>query len=321
MARAVPADPEFAVKVWSTFVDHVTATVTDAFAEHGIEAVLLKGAAFARLLYDRTYERAYTDSDLLVPSECVPAAESLLEELGFVRVDRDEDWLEPVPKYAHTFQRPSDGAAVDLHWTLSGVRMEPQRVWSVLREHATQLKIAGRPVTTLDAAASGLMVALHSAHHGTSRSVSVTDLDRAVERVTLAQWTAAKALAERLDAHEAFVAGLRVSAVGDALADRLELPHVASVDMWLKSNPRSYGAWVLDRVACAPTVRGRTQTALRIVVPTRRAMTVSSALARRGRVGLALAYVIRPFRLLVRTIPALLEWLRVRDAVRAQARP
>ena len=319
-APAAVVSPELAPKVWSLYVDQVTATIAAQFEAGGIAAILLKGPGFARLLYDGVAERTYNDTDLLIRERDRARAEQMLQETGFHRLDCDIDWLGPGPKYAHTFRRLSDGAAVDLHWRLSGTTALAQDVWSLVSEHTTRLAVGGKPIETLDAPATALLVALHNAHHGTGRPRTLEDLDRAVERFDLPAWRAAARMAELLGASEPFAAGLRLTSAGDVLATRLGLERHASLEIWLKSNPHGFGAFALDRLASTSTLRGRLGLCMRLLVPSRRVMYKYSPLARRGRLGLALAYLTRPVRLAAHAGPALVEWVRARQALRAQSR-
>ncbi len=287
--------------------------------DRGIASILLKGAAFARLLYDDPCQRPYTDSDLFVREGDLVRAEAALEELGFVRVDRDEDWFEPAPKYAHTFLRKTDRAYLDVHWRLSGAGAGAADQWELLRWHTTQLDLGGRPLTVLDPAATAMLVALHAHHHGTEKASALADVDQAVARLAPDAWSEARRLADQLGARVAFAAGLRLTESGDALADGLGLERPSSVELWLKVNPRHYGAWVLDRFTQAHTGRGRLRIGLHVVAPPPEGMRAHFALARRGRAGLALAYVIRPFRLVVLAPRPVRDWLRARRAVRATA--
>ena len=56
-------------------------------ATEPVPALLLKGPAFARWLYDDSRERSYRDIDLLVAPERIAAAGAALSELGFERRD------------------------------------------------------------------------------------------------------------------------------------------------------------------------------------------------------------------------------------------
>lgn len=304
-------------RVRRLLIDRLTASITAAFEERGIPSMLLKGPAFARLLYELDWERPYFDTDLLVQDRHRPGAEQVLLEAGFERVDRDEDWC-GVPKYARTFRRRSDGAAVDLHWSLSGTSAPPEEVWSTLIEHTGELEVGGRKVVVLDQPASALLIALHNAHHGTRRPQTLIDVDRAIERLSITVWSDALRLADQLGAAQPFAAGLRLTRRGNELADRLGLGEPASVDMWLKTNPSSNGAWVLDRFANTRTLRGRLHVCVRVLVPPAVAMRKFVPLARRGGPGLALAYLLRPMWLVLRAGPAGRDWLRARRAVRAK---
>lgn len=315
--RLTTVDAHLAVKLRNLFVDHVTTEVTARFASRQIDSILLKGAAFARLFYDHDHERAYTDSDLLVRTGDVAGAEQALAELGFVRIDRDEDWLGPDPKYAHTFRRARDGALVDLHWRISGVAVAPEPAWSELYGRLTRLDIGGLTVATLDTAASAMLLALHGAHHGTGRAATLSEIERAVQRLDFETWQRAMALAHQLGAGDHFAAGLRLTAAGDALGDRLGLSRPATVELWLKNHSTSYGAWVLDRFTQTKSVRGRLRICLQVAAPPPVVMRSSFALARRGRGGLALAYLLRPLRLVAQAGPAVRVWRRARRHTRA----
>ncbi|MGZ4248543.1 MAG: nucleotidyltransferase family protein [Solirubrobacteraceae bacterium] len=312
---------EFAKRAWSCYVDQVTAAVTAQFQAHGIDSILLKGPGFETLLYDAHDGRFYRDTDLLVQAHDQALAEQVLVGAGFVRIDRDEPALGPAPRYARTFRRAADGAIVDLHWRLSGAAAAPAHVWSILSAHLTILEVGGRPVHVLDAPASAFLVALHSAHHGTGRPKTLTDVEYAVARLDHSTWERARSLADALGASEPFAAGLRLTLAGDALADSLGLARPASVAMWLKTNPRTYGAWALDQVLQNERRSGRLIALARIVFPSPEVMRTFFPLARRGRGGLTLAYLLRPARLAVHASPALRDLARAARAVRGDHRP
>jgi hypothetical protein len=312
------ANADLAKRAWSCYVDQVTAEMTTEFETHGVASILLKGPGFEALLYDVSDGRFYRDTDLLVGAHDRARAEQLLADSGFIRIDREEPALGPAPKYARTFSRARDGAIVDLHWRLSGAAAPPGQVWSTLREHVTTLEVGGRPVSVLDAPASAFLVAIHSAHHGTGRPKTLTDVEHAVARLDRSTWERARSLAEALGASEPFAAGLRLTSAGGELADSLGLARPASVAMWLKTNPRAYGAWALDQVSQNETVGGRLVALGTIVVPPPTVMRTFFPLARRGRLGLTLAYLVRPARLAMHAIPALRDLVRARWAVRRE---
>jgi hypothetical protein len=316
----MPKNSEFAQKAWSCYVDQVTAAVMTRFEAHGVASILLKGPGFEALLYEAALSRFYRDTDLLVEVRDRARAEQLLVDSGFERIDREEPGLGPAPKYARTFRRAHDGAIVDLHWRLSGAAVGPGQVWSTLSGHVTTLEVGGQPVSVLDAAASAMLVALHSAHHGTGRPKTLTDVEQAVARLDRSTWEQARSLAAALGASEPFAAGLRLTSAGDALADGLGLARPASAAMWLKTNPRTYGAWALDQVLQNDTISGRLVALGRVVWPSPAVMRTFFPVAQRGRPGLMLAYLLRPARLAVHAGPALRDLARARLAARSSRR-
>jgi hypothetical protein len=182
------------------------------------------------------------------------------------------------------------------------------------------LVVGGQPVSVLDAAASAMLVALHSAHHGTGRPKTLTDVEQAVARLDRSTWEQARSLAAALGASEPFAAGLRLTSAGDALADGLGLARPASAAMWLKTNPRTYGAWALDQVLQNDTISGRLVALGRVVWPSPAVMRTFFPVAQRGRPGLMLAYLLRPARLAVHAGPALRDLARARLAARSSRR-
>jgi hypothetical protein len=314
------ARANLALEMWRLLVDEVTASITGEFAARRIPCILIKGPVLARLLYDVPDERPYTDTDLLIQESDLTRAEQALRDCGFVRADRDEDWLGPEPKYAHTFERPADRGVIDLHWRLSGAGAAAAQVWSTLAPRTETLEVAGRVVATLDPPACAALVALHNAHHGDARPRTLTDLDHAAARLDISVWRDAASIAHRLRAAESFAAGMRLTHAGGVVADLLGLDEPASIEMWLKTHPSSYGAWVMSCLSRTPTFRGRLQLVARVIAPPRVVMFTFFPLSRRGRVGLVLAYILRPLRLLAKGGPAIRDWSRARRALRAHAR-
>jgi hypothetical protein len=72
------------------------AEVRSAFNDAGVRSVLLKGPAFARLLYPNARSRDYTDVDLLVDPARLETAEEVLRRLGFERFDPES--AKPTPR-------------------------------------------------------------------------------------------------------------------------------------------------------------------------------------------------------------------------------
>src|SRR5207244_13632150 len=83
--------------------------------------------------------------------------------------------------------------------------------------------------------ARALHVVLHAAQHGPTDERVLDDLELTLERVKPEIWPRVVELARRLDATDAFVAGLELSPDGRALVTRLELPPVGTAAAALRS--------------------------------------------------------------------------------------
>ena len=81
-----------------------------------------------------------------------------------------------------------------------------------------------------------LHLALHACQHGQHESQPVGDLERALADLQPAVWADAYALAKRLQAVDAFGAGLRLMPAGRAVADALGAPVNARHGVVLRAN-------------------------------------------------------------------------------------
>lgn len=301
--------------------DRVTAEVVDAFRAKSIESILLKGPAIARWLYDEGALRAYADCDLLVAPEDFERGESVLAELGFEREGLDTipgDW----PKHARTWYR-NDGGNVDLHRSFVGVGAADTELWEQFSIGTETMKVAGTDVRVLSKAGRALVLTLHAAKDGARVGKARHDLGHALERVPLEVWRETAALADRLEASRAFAAGLRLIPDGQRLADALELPSEIPMETALRRRggapPFAVG---IEWLTTTPGVKRKMALIGRKLIPPPAFMRSWNPLARRGRLGLALAYVWRPFWVLWRLGPALWTWFRARTQVRrSRTRP
>jgi putative nucleotidyltransferase-like protein len=293
------------VAVAGLAVDAVAADVISAFRQAGIRPILLRGPALARLLYDDRV-RAYGDIDLLVSLDDVAKAEGVLSELGFT----------PSPNIVH-FQRDhaatwrrADRVDVDLHHTLVGVGGSPSDVWSALSSRIESMAVGGIEVEVLSPAASAMQIALHAAQHGVEVQRPMRDLERALTRLPDETWDTAASLARTLDATAAFATGLRLLPPGERIAARLGLPQEQSAEIALRARTPPPVSRGIMRLGKTRGLRAKTKLLARELVPERVFLRRQSALARRGRVGLAAAYVYRPFWLLWHVVPAVRAWRR-----------
>jgi hypothetical protein len=283
-------------------VDAAAGELVEALGTRGLRAVLLKGPALSRWLYDEDALRPYGDADLLVPSRDVATVEATLTERGFA--------LAPLsalpgdfPRHARSWVRPG-GGSIDLHVTLPGAEADPEVVWAVLSARTERMRVGGLDVEVLDEPGRATVVALHAAKDGTRVQKVLHDLGHALERVDRSTWTVAAEVAASIGATAAFASGLRCSEAGRALAEALDLPDDRSALVALRAQGPPPLAVGIEWLLTEPSVRRRAVVVARKLVPPPAYLRASSALARRGRVGLALAYVLRPGLMLWRSVPA-----------------
>jgi hypothetical protein len=154
-------------------------------------------------------------------------------------------------------------------------------------------------------------VAVHAVQHENRQGKPLEDLERALERAPDEVWVGAAALAERLDAGPTFALGLAQSARGTALAGRLGIsPELARAAT--REGSSANLAMGFERLARAPGAWAKARLIARELVPSRDFMWWSFPLARRGRRGMVLAYLWRPFWLAARALPSAAAWRRHR---------
>lgn len=308
-------------------VDATTVEVTRALNAVGIQPILLKGPTFASWLYPEG-GRTYTDSDLLVRSTDVPAAEASLSRLGFVATQAgyapsERDIESSTYSRRGTVEAPN---IVDLHWNLHLAR-DPDLTWSVLHAEVQEMSLGGTPITILNVPARALHVAIHAAQHGLMGpqrfergGQTGEDLRRALRVVARGDWIEAKRLASAIGASDAFAFGLRLDPTGAALADELSLD-VGEPELWRFRNPFEVprGASSFHRLVAAPTVNEKTAVLFRAIVPSR-ARVRRVANSSMGRASLVGAYVEYWFDAARAIVPAVTSGIALRRSSRAARR-
>jgi len=309
-AEGLPWDARRAA-VLGLAIDRASAEAVGALSDAGVRSILLKGPSFDALLYEPGEPRLYTDMDLLVQVGDEARAHAVLEGLGYRQ--RSEREPEAAVEHATVWKRATDGMNVDLHWTLNGVPATPGvDPWKVLAADTDEMEVGGTTVEILSEPGRALHVAIHAALPGNSGRKTLLDLRRALERLPASTWTAAAALAGRLGAEAPFAAGLGRLPEGEELAGTLDLTGERSVDAALLADSAPYSAWTLERLSQAPGVRAKLRILLPRLLPKPEFMRVWYPVARRGPVGLALAYLRRLGWLVVATPRALRAWRRAR---------
>jgi hypothetical protein len=137
-----------------------------------------------------------------------------------------------------------------------------------------------------------------------------------LEQLSLEDWREVRQLAERLEAHPAFAAGLRLTPPGRSVAAELELLPTTSVETVLRSTSAPTMSLGFDWLARTHGFMRKARFVARKVAPPPAFMRAWTPLARRGRLGLATAYLWRVTSLAVRAGPAYVAWRNARRAVR-----
>ena len=296
-------------------IDAATAEVLARLEAGGVGALLLKGPSFAAWLYRDGERLVYKDVDLLIAPGDMDAVAGALAELGFrQRVEQKalpRWWL----GHASEWWRATDGVQIDVHRTLSGIGVDANTAWVTLSAETDELAVAGRGARTFTLPALALHVALHAAHHGADAGKPLDDLERALEIADDELWSRAAALAEELDATDAFAAGLRLKPAGVAVAERLALPAGGSVEVALRAASAPAEALGFERLARASTWRERADIVGHKLLPPPEFMRHWSPAAAGSRRMLILAYLRRPFWIAGRAPRALGAWLQTRRRV------
>ncbi len=128
----------------------------------------------------------------------------------------------------------------------------------------------------------------------------MTDLDRAIRLVPEEIWREAASVAEEIDAVGALAAGLTMLPPGEPLALRIGLAGRASPESTLRRTEVAEG---FARLSAADGAGARARLLARELCPSPAFLRWSTPLARRGRRGLAAAYVWR-WMWLARRAPA-----------------
>ena len=274
--------------------------VTTAFERSGIPSILLKGPAVIRWLYPASTDRYSVDVDLLVAPADLARAEAALAELEFEPFEPRRD-----DKHARSWVRPGDALPVDLHRSIVGVGVTDEHAWDILSGVTEQLEMCGATVSVLQPHGRALHVALHAAQETPDKEKALRDLGRALELVDFDVWQEARVLAIELDALPGLGAGLRLLPAGDAVARKLELPNYVTAEIALRTAGAPDLSLGMNHLLELDGTTTRARYVASRAFPSPAAMRAWTPLARRGRFGLAAAYMWRVPWLATRLVPAL----------------
>jgi Uncharacterised nucleotidyltransferase len=296
----------------TTEVDAQTAEVGAAFGCEGIETIVLKGPVLARWLYPGEV-RPYVDSDLMVAPGNRARAVGVLGRLGFAEY---LPWM-PTPLSLDigrtTFSR-SGGGMVDLHCQMPGLDGDPDAIWGCLAASAERQVIGGVELRVPDRDTLLLHVALHAAQHANLvDGKPLEDLRRALARVEESKWSSALELACAYQGVPAFAAGLRLLPEGEDLARKLDLGEEGSLKYaLLREDVIAEEFYAL--LSADAGIRRKLAIAASRGFPGPDYMRWWSPLARRGKIGLAGAYLWRVIWVIGQALRAIHTLWRIQRA-------
>ena len=280
----------------SAALERFAAEIFDAFSEARIDALLLKGAALARLLYGPDERRGYVDVDVLVRPDHAKAVAGVLTDLGYRNTTQLHgiDYVEgAVP--SDTWTPPPDGAPydVDVHRWLPGAQAPPDTAWDALWSRRTSIELDGRQIPVLAREGLALHLALHAAQHGPDFVKGLVELRRALDRWPPEVWRDAVTLAAEVDALPRFAAGLRLVPSGRELVASLHLPVANAVEWEIGHRAeRPRGTFHVEAFGKAESTRERLGLVRRSLFPSRRWLEVEHHWVARSPLHLALGYAV-----------------------------
>lgn len=256
--------------------------------------IMLKGATIAGWLYANAADRTYVDLDILVPRQDESRTIGLLRQLGYEPL-LDADTVRSLSPEEQPL-RNSNGTVVDLHVALKGIQAAPDDAWQVLADSAISWDWSGTMVPALAPAARAMHLALHLAQGGLADRKAATDLQLGLDKLDTATWTEACELARRLDAIDAFTAGLALLPDGTALVRALRLTPSNDLSTHLRAQSAPQSVLILQRALAARSWRQRLGIAWREFFPSAEWMRAFHLHESPTRWGLFRARVVRPIR-------------------------
>jgi len=292
--------PELVATGIGLVLEALAVEVTTAFERSGIASILLKGPSVIRWLYPATTDRYSVDVDVLVAPADHQRAETVLAQLDFEPFEPRRD-----DKHARSWARTRDALPVDLHRSMVGVGVSDENAWEVLSGVTEQLEVCGETLSVLRPHGRALHLALHAAQETPDKEKALRDLSRGLELLELEVWRQARVLAVQLDALPGLGAGLRLLPEGETVARELQLPKRVTTEIALRAGGAPDLSLGLSRLLEMDGTTTRARYVASRAFPSPAAMRAWSPLARRGRFGLAAAYVWRFPWLAMRLVPAL----------------
>jgi hypothetical protein len=287
-----------------------TVRVVKAVRDAGVDCILLKGVSYEQWLYHDGARPVSRDVDLLVALERFELARSAVAGLGMEATDDPCLFLPSEP----------GSVRVELHATFHFVGVPAGSFWTVMAANRDQLEVGGVLIDVPSVPARAVLLALHAAFHGRDGHWALEDLRRALEVVSLDEWTRAASLAGELDASAGFAGGLRLLPAGARLADALGLRTPDDPAVLLRAESANLMTFRMLDYAGEPRLAGLARLVGAELFPASDRMRACYPIARRGHTGLVAAHVARLTRLALTSPLLIARWRQARRAAHQGAR-
>lgn len=218
-----------------------------------IDTIIFKGPTIANWIYDESWQRNYSDVDLIVDPAQFDNAVRVLSSLGFVEHTGlgDQRGIRP---HSVTWTHP-EGVMVDLHFRIPGSELDPEVAWEIWQANTEHFDLRGSQVRALNERARTLCIALHAAHHGNEGEKPLVDLSAAAMKLDVDTWRAVADLAKELEAEEALAAGLQLHPDGRPVAALLGIGLARSTENIIKAGNRPPVSLGIEWFLRAPGMR------------------------------------------------------------------
>lgn len=141
--------------------------IVDGFARAGVDALLLKGAGLAYLVYPSAYLRPRSDIDVMVARAALERAESTLAARGWMRPAEPDGELITGQRHYLLAGRTALAEHLDLHWKIANPQLFADAVaFEELLARAVPVAALGPSARTLSIPDALFVACLHRvAHH------------------------------------------------------------------------------------------------------------------------------------------------------------
>jgi hypothetical protein len=188
----------------------LTVALTNDLKSHGIDAIVLKGAALAITAYDDASMRSYSDVDLLLRVDDLRRAKARLQELGY-KPDYADNAEAQLIADQHALEFSSSINKIELHWTpLSkylGFNLDIDGIWRT----SQMIPLAGSHIRAMNASHQLLFTCAHGTKHQWINPRWICDVAQLSARMSPTELEETEDLAASIHARRILALGIRLT--------------------------------------------------------------------------------------------------------------